>query len=127
MIAFCYSSACSRLVSLKERLQHKETPDCCAIFVAFPALLMAINCQRRTKKPPSFRTAVLCVGWKTGFEPATSGTTIQRSNLLSYIHHLGGQIYKIFYSRNPLKEIIPQATEERAGYTALKPGYLHTS
>jgi len=40
---------------------------------------------------------------------------------------LGVQIYKIFYSRNPLKEIIPQATEERAGYTALKPGYLHTS
>jgi hypothetical protein len=26
--------------------------------------------------------------WKTGFEPATSGTTIQRSNQLSYIHHL---------------------------------------
>ena len=29
------------------------------------------------------------MGWKTGFEPATSGTTIQRSNLLSYIHHDG--------------------------------------
>ena len=27
------------------------------------------------------------VGWKTGFEPATSGTTIQRSNQLSYNHH----------------------------------------
>ena len=27
------------------------------------------------------------VGWKTGFEPATSGTTIQRSNRLSYNHH----------------------------------------
>ena len=27
-------------------------------------------------------------GWKTGFEPATSGTTIQRSNQLSYNHHL---------------------------------------
>ena len=26
-------------------------------------------------------------GWKTGFEPATSGTTIQRSNQLSYNHH----------------------------------------
>ena len=25
-------------------------------------------------------------GWKTGFEPATSGTTIQRSNQLSYNH-----------------------------------------
>ena len=28
------------------------------------------------------------VGWKTGFEPATSGTTIQRSNQLSYNHRL---------------------------------------
>ncbi len=26
-------------------------------------------------------------GWKTGLEPATSGTTIRRSNLLSYNHH----------------------------------------
>ncbi len=30
-------------------------------------------------------------GWITGFEPATSGTTIQRSNQLSYIHHLQHQ------------------------------------
>ena len=27
-------------------------------------------------------------GWKTGLEPATFGTTIRRSNLLSYIHHI---------------------------------------
>jgi hypothetical protein len=27
-------------------------------------------------------------GWKTGFEPATSGTTNQRSNQLSYNHHV---------------------------------------
>ena len=26
-------------------------------------------------------------GWMTGFEPATSGTTNQRSNQLSYNHH----------------------------------------
>ena len=29
------------------------------------------------------------VGWTMGFEPMTSGTTIQRSNLLSYAHHIG--------------------------------------
>ena len=27
------------------------------------------------------------MGWVTGFEPATSGTTIRRSNQLSYTHH----------------------------------------
>ncbi len=33
----------------------------------------------------------LRLGWLTGFEPATFGTTIRRSNLLSYNHH-GNQI-----------------------------------
>lgn len=31
------------------------------------------------------------LGWKMGFEPTTPGTTIQCSNLLSYIHHIGLQ------------------------------------
>ena len=31
-------------------------------------------------------------GWITGFEPATSGTTIQRSNQLSYIHQIVGGV-----------------------------------
>ena len=29
------------------------------------------------------------MGWMTGFEPATSGSTIRRSNQLSYTHHEG--------------------------------------
>ena len=28
------------------------------------------------------------MGWKKGLEPSTFGTTIRRSNRLSYIHHL---------------------------------------
>ncbi len=30
------------------------------------------------------------LGWMTGFEPATSGSTIRRSNQLSYTHHKEG-------------------------------------
>ena len=29
------------------------------------------------------------MGWMTGFEPATSGSTIRRSNQLSYTHQQG--------------------------------------
>ena len=32
-------------------------------------------------------TPLLFFGWKMGLEPTTYGTTIRRSNLLSYIHH----------------------------------------
>ncbi len=31
------------------------------------------------------------MGWMTGFEPATSGSTIRRSNQLSYTHHVHEQ------------------------------------
>src|SRR5690606_3426564 len=42
--------------------------------------------NKKNPKPKDLGSTVL--GWKTGFEPATSGTTIQRSNQLSYNHHL---------------------------------------
>ena len=38
------------------------------------------------------------MGWKTGFEPATSGTTIQRSNQLSYNHHFKKSFVSILVS-----------------------------
>ena len=31
------------------------------------------------------------LGWMTGFEPATSGSTIRRSNQLSYTHRAGAE------------------------------------
>ena len=35
------------------------------------------------------------MGWMTGFEPATSGSTIRRSNQLSYTHHEKEQRYQV--------------------------------
>ena len=38
-------------------------------------------------------------GWITGFEPATSGTTIQRSNQLSYTHQVNLLIFEWNFHR----------------------------
>jgi hypothetical protein len=71
--------------------------------------------QTALKKPPGDRWAVFSLGWKIGFEPTTSGTTIQRSNQLSYIHRLGVQIYKFFCSPNPMEEFIQRSGGETTG------------
>ncbi len=47
-------------------------------------------------------------GWKTGLEPATFGTTIRRSNRLSYNHHVSGckdNTAVLFMQTNGLKKI----------------------
>jgi hypothetical protein len=36
-------------------------------------------------------------GWKIGLEPTTFGTTIRRSNRLSYIHHVDNFGAKIVF------------------------------
>ena len=37
---------------------------------------------------------VSSLGWIMGLEPTTFGTTIRRSNQLSYIHHVNGIFLK---------------------------------
>ena len=46
-------------------------------------------------------------GWKMGLEPTTFGTTIRRSNRLSYIHHFVfvlAKIRRICYSANKISK-----------------------
>lgn len=58
----------------------------CSCFIKRQLIFCHKGFKYGQKKTPL--SAGLKNGWKTGFEPATSGTTIQRSNQLSYNHHL---------------------------------------
>ncbi len=50
---------------------------------------MAVIKQKNDRKQDLFLWILSFQGWKTGLEPATFGTTIRRSNRLSYNHHFG--------------------------------------
>lgn len=50
------------------------------------------------KKSSLKQGASTAFGWKTGFEPATSGTTIQRSNQLSYNHRVIADANVIYFT-----------------------------
>ena len=58
------------------------------LFRLFPFLQDKIFIVIPSNKKTLYKSRELSFGWKTGFEPATSGTTIRRSNQLSYNHHL---------------------------------------
>ena len=61
--------------------------------------------SKAIKKQPEFR--LFSVGWKIGLEPTTFGTTIRRSNRLSYIHHFAfalAKIRRICYSANKISK-----------------------
>ena len=49
------------------------------------------------------------MGWKKGLEPSTFGTTIRRSNQLSYIHHVDTRLSyrdaKVIYFFRPCKKM----------------------
>ena len=53
-----------------------------------------LHYKSNTKKTPEI-SREFYIGWKIGLEPTTFGTTIRRSNRLSYIHHFCFCVAKI--------------------------------
>ena len=77
--------ACQQAGAADGRSPFKTRISLKSISTFPPALpqVLAEKVANQKKLPISEKLS----GWKTGFEPATSGTTIQRSNQLSYNHH----------------------------------------
>ena len=67
--------------------QKNSADDPVRMSALLPLTLWSENLLTERRERSKERPKRASVGWKTGFEPATSGTTIQRSNQLSYNHH----------------------------------------
>ena len=74
----------SESAGIAERSVHDEASRCLQPGLGFVGNSLA---PIQHKKTPAETSRRFNEGWLTGIEPATSGTTNQRSNRLSYSHH----------------------------------------
>lgn len=70
------------------RNQHLSTYTYTTTFSPAPLCPFSLHfvLLSQTKRPAFLLVSFCCLGWKIGLEPTTFGTTIRRSNRLSYIH-----------------------------------------